>query len=120
MNPPQLPDPAREIEVTCADVARLAPQIGAGMVVLVDCREPHEWSFNHLPNSYHLPLGEIMGAKMVPSPLRGVPVITYCHHGMRSLKAARALRAAGHPAAYSMTGGIDIWSLEIDATVPRY
>jgi rhodanese-related sulfurtransferase len=120
MNPPQLPDPASEIEVACADVARLAPQIGAGMVVLVDCREPHEWSFNHLPNSYHLPLGEIMGAKMVPSPLCGVPVIVYCHHGMRSLKAARVLRAAGHPAAFSMTGGIDIWSLEIDAAVPRY
>ena len=120
MNPPQLPDPATEIEVTCADVACLAPQIGAGMVVLVDCREPHEWAFNHLPNSYHLPLGDIMGAKSPPAPLCGMPVIVYCHHGMRSLKAARALRAIGHDHAYSMAGGIDVWSLEIDAGVPRY
>ena len=120
MNPPQLPDPAREIEVTCTDVARLAPRIGAGMVVLVDCREPHEWAFNHLPNSYHLPLGEITGANAVPAPLCGVPVMYIVIMACVRSRPPGALRAVGHPSAYSMAGGIDRWSLEIDAAVPRY
>ena len=120
MNSPHLPDPAGSIEVGCTDVAGLAAVIGAGGVLLVDCREPHEWAFNHLPNSYHFPLGDILASKAVPGPMAGLPVVVYCHHGMRSLRAARALRAAGHPAAYSMAGGIDEWSLTVDPAVPRY
>ncbi|MGH9776221.1 MAG: hypothetical protein ACRD50_14885 [Candidatus Acidiferrales bacterium] len=42
------------------------------------------------------------------------------HYGMRSLDAAAWLRSQGIAGARSMCGGIDRWSIEIDASVPRY
>jgi len=46
--------------------------------------------------------------------------VLYCHHGVRSLKAALWLREQGIEQAQSLQGGIDRWSLEIDPAVPRY
>ena len=47
-------------------------------------------------------------------------VVTYCHHGVRSLTAAGILERNGYEQVYSLAGGIDAWSREIDANVPRY
>ena len=47
------------------------------------------------------------------------PLIVYCHHGVRSLYATQFLKYHGYDA-LSLAGGIDLWSLEIDPTVPRY
>ena len=47
-------------------------------------------------------------------------IIVYCHHGVRSLKVTSLLRQHGFGSAVSMAGGIDRWSVEVDATVPRY
>ena len=47
-------------------------------------------------------------------------VVVYCHHGMRSMQATQFLRARGHQYVFSMAGGIDAWSAEIDPAVPRY
>jgi rhodanese-related sulfurtransferase len=42
-----------------------------------------------------------------------------CHHGVRSLRAALALRQLGINAK-SMAGGIDLWSIDIDPAIRRY
>lgn len=47
-------------------------------------------------------------------------LIVYCHHGVRSVTAVKFLRANGFPRARNLAGGIDLWSLEIDPSVPRY
>ncbi|MEO1129948.1 MAG: rhodanese-like domain-containing protein [Planctomycetota bacterium] len=47
-------------------------------------------------------------------------VVVMCHHGIRSLSVAAVLRSIGFEEAYSMAGGIDRWSMEIDQAVPRY
>ena len=49
-----------------------------------------------------------------------MPLVVFCHHGIRSLQVAGWLRSQGLEDAASMAGGIDRWSLEIDPTVPRY
>ncbi len=46
-------------------------------------------------------------------------IICYCHHGVRSLVAAEFLTSQGYKA-YSLAGGIDQWSLEVDPKIPRY
>jgi rhodanese-related sulfurtransferase len=46
-------------------------------------------------------------------------VIVYCHHGARSLQAARFLRQRGIDAR-SLKGGLDRWSLTVDPNTPRY
>ena len=53
-------------------------------------------------------------------PLREAHVVVHCHHGGRSLQVAQWLRRQGFGRVQNMTGGIDAWSREIDAGVPRY
>ncbi|MEY4190445.1 MAG: hypothetical protein RIR17_1181, partial [Planctomycetota bacterium] len=51
---------------------------------------------------------------------QGAAVVVYCHHGVRSLSGAAILENAGFPPTYSLSGGLDAWSLKIDPTIPRY
>ena len=44
----------------------------------------------------------------------------YCHHGVRSLQVVSWLRQQGISSCYSLAGGIDRWSKEVDANVPTY
>lgn len=48
------------------------------------------------------------------------PLVVYCHHGVRSLAVAEWLAERGLSGIANLTGGIDAWSLEADASVPRY
>ena len=48
------------------------------------------------------------------------PVVVFCHHGIRSLQVVNWLHEQGVTNCLSMAGGIDRWSAEIDAGVPRY
>ncbi len=86
--------------------------------LLVDVREPNEFAICKIDGAKLIPLRE------VPSNLAQIEaaedVVLYCHHGMRSLDAAAWLRSQGVSGAKSMTGGIERWSTEIDAGVPRY
>ena len=47
-------------------------------------------------------------------------MIFYSHHGKRSQAAAGHFAALGFRSAFSLMGGIDAWSREIDPSVPRY
>ncbi len=48
------------------------------------------------------------------------PMVFYCHSGVRSLDAASYFAGHGFSNVKSLDGGIERWSLEIDAKVPRY
>ena len=106
------------IEVDCHAVAtRLR---AGGPFVLVDCREPDEHAIAHIAGARLIPLSELVARLAELEPFRDRELAVHCHHGGRSLKAARWLREQGFSRASSMAGGIDAWSLEIDPTVPRY
>jgi monothiol glutaredoxin len=47
-------------------------------------------------------------------------IVLHCHHGVRSRSAAEQLVQAGFRNVWNLTGGIDAWSTEVDASVPRY
>jgi len=66
----------------------------------------------------HIPLHELE-KRYEELPRDKKPLIIYCHHGVRSLYATQFLKYHGHDA-LSLAGGIDLWSIEIDPTVPRY
>lgn len=87
-------------------------------ILLVDVREPWEHAQCRIEGAELIPMGTI------PANLQKLDsdedVIFYCHHGMRSLDVANWLRSQGVAHAKSMAGGIDRWSAEIDAKVPRY
>ena len=53
------------------------------------------------------------------------PIVCYCHHGMRSQQVVAFLQRQGFESVYNLTGGIDAWSLMLEAEnnaspVPRY
>jgi len=99
----------------------VAKKLAAGEpVYLLDVREPWEYATSRLPDSTLIPLGELPQRIDEVEPPAGVPVVVYCHHGIRSLSGAAILEAKGFPEAYSLAGGIDGWSLLVDPTVPRY
>ena len=66
----------------------------------------------------HIPLDELQ-ARHQEIPRDKLPVIVYCHHGVRSLYAVQFLKFNGYDA-LSLRGGTEAWSLEIDPAVPRY
>jgi len=90
-------------------------------LVLIDVREPEEFA-----------VARIQGAELIP--MQSVPaqiqrlealadkgdLIVMCHHGVRSLQVAAWLRQQGVENCFSLAGGIDRWSREIDPTVPQY
>lgn len=89
-------------------------------VVIVDVRLKPEIDVAAIDAPFvHIPLDQIESrADEIES--QDAVVLTLCHHGVRSLKAALALRALGHPGAKSIAGGIELWSAAVDPKVPRY
>ncbi len=107
-----------DLEIHCS---RLQELVETGVPVrLIDCREPDEHEIGHLPGSELIPLGQI--ASEVPRlyPSKDTPLVIYCHHGMRSLRAATLLATMGYHKVCSLAGGIDRWSIEIDPSIKRY
>ena len=90
-------------------------------VYLLDVRQPEEYEICRLPGSHLIPLGELPQRAGEVDPPVGVPVVVYCHHGIRSLSGAAILeQAVGLGDVYSMSGGIEAWSQRVDPAVPRY
>jgi len=85
---------------------------------LIDVREEDEWQQARIEGARLVPLDELPQRLEELPPDR--PLVVHCHHGQRSLQAARFLRERGFESACSMRGGIDAWSREADASVPRY
>jgi sulfur-carrier protein adenylyltransferase/sulfurtransferase len=99
--------------------AVLRAELDAGTpVVLVDVREPHEWDLVHLDGAQLVPLGSLPAGAQQLDP--GAPLVTYCHHGARSLRAVDILRAAGFSRVRSLAGGIDAWAREVEPGMVRY
>ena len=89
-------------------------------VYLVDVRNYDEHAYCRLPDSLLVPLPELVGRVDEVQPPADALVVVYCHHGIRSLSGAAILEANGFQEAYSLAGGIDAWSAQIDPGVPRY
>lgn len=108
-----------DYEVTPRE-ARDALAVSTPRTILVDVRTTPEVEIASIPGAVHIPLDQIERRADEIDARPGDRVLTLCHHGVRSLKAALALRALGHPDAKSVAGGIELWSLAADASVPRY
>lgn len=88
-------------------------------VRLLDCREQGEYDLCRIEGARLLPMNSI------PMHLQeldddGPTLIVYCHHGVRSLSVVNWLRRNGVENCQSMSGGIDLWSRQVDPSVPRY
>jgi len=113
MTPPDLP-----LELDVHAVRRL--QDSGEPFLLLDCREPDEHAIARIPGSVLVPMNQVSERIGELESQRGGRIVVHCHHGGRSLRVTRWLRAQGFAGAQNMQGGIDAWSLEIDPATPRY
>lgn len=95
---------------------------GHGQPLVLDVREPHELSIaSVVPDGFEV-LSIPMG--VVPVRLQDLPanrpIACLCHHGARSMQVAMFLQSRGFEELANIAGGIDAWSAERDANVPRY
>ena len=87
---------------------------------LVDVREEDEFAVCKIDGAELLPLSSFVQDFAARLGDKSQVILLYCHHGMRSLRAAEYLANLGYTGVKSVSGGIDKWSLEIDQEVPRY
>jgi rhodanese-related sulfurtransferase len=104
-------------EISPRETKRLLDE---GKIVLIDCRRDEEYDAVRIMGAELFPLDDLGSMVEELEPYRGRPIVIHCHTGVRSLKAAAFLRAQGFEGARSMAGGIDLWSIDVDPSVPRY
>jgi rhodanese-related sulfurtransferase len=90
--------------------AEVAPTAVAELVssgaVLIDVREPDEWSAGHAPGAVFIPMGQVE-ARLDEVP-RDVAAVIVCRSGGRSGTVTHFLNSQGFNA-LNMSGGMNAW-----------
>jgi len=88
-------------------------------IQIVDVREDNEVAIGRIPNSIHIPLGQILSRMKDLDPNR--ETVVHCKMGGRSARAIEALQRSGFQGKLvNLKGGIIRWSDEVDPSVPKY
>ena len=77
--------------------------------LVLDVREPAEYSAGHIPNARNLPAGQLKDRLQELERWKARPVIVHCRNGQRSSAAAAALRQAGFTEAVKLRDGLTAW-----------
>ncbi|MBH0116495.1 ThiF family adenylyltransferase [Salinibacterium sp. NG253] len=91
---------------------------GDAPLQLVDIREPFEFAIAAIETAELIPLGGLEGR--LADIRTDIPVVVYCHHGIRSERALRMLQGAGFTNIRHLVGGIDDYAQVIDPALARY
>lgn len=104
-----------------------APDLAAWLVdavrakpMLLDVREAWEVQAAGLPGITHIPMSQIPARVDEIAGAGAVPIVVICHHGARSMQVAHFLESRGLGPLHNLAGGMEAWSLQVDALVPRY
>ncbi len=109
---------------TSGPVTAVSPEEAAVLLrdnpetVLLDVREPWELRVARISSAVHIPLA------LLPLRLteldRRLPHMVLCHHGGRSYQACLLLAKHGFSTVMNVQGGIHLWALTVDSSLPRY
>lgn len=84
----------------------------------IDVREPQEYALARVNEAELLPLTRFHEWIYTLNP--NEEIVVMCHHGIRSAHVCRYLAQNGFEKVFNLEGGIDLWSIEADESVPRY
>ena len=104
-------------DITVVDLKRMRDE-GSDVLVL-DVREDDEVATARLDDTLHIPMAAVP-ARVTELLPKDRAIVVMCHGGMRSERVATFLRENGFENVANLTGGIDAWSRQIDASVPLY
>ena len=109
-------------EIVEYDVFKAEKVIRDGGLLIVDVREPEEFSQGHLFGAINVPRGvlEFKTDSSYPGGIpdlynKSAPILLYCKSGARSALAAQSLGILGYKTVVSMAGGYLAWK---DANLP--
>lgn len=85
----------------------VADALAAGDILLVDVREPHEFEAQRIAGAVNLPLSAIDPAAVPDAGDK--TIVLSCAGGVRSVKAADYLQAAGLNIHHHLAGGLNAW-----------
>jgi len=109
-------DGMSEFDMTARE---LKAAIDAGRkLILLDVREPFEYSICHLQSSTLIPVDQL-SHRLKELDLND-EIVAYCHVGIRSAGAVSLLRKNGFTNVKNLTGGIDAWAAKVDPKMARY
>ncbi|HIK56811.1 MAG TPA: rhodanese-like domain-containing protein [Synechococcales cyanobacterium M55_K2018_004] len=94
-------------QVHAIDAQTLKQGLAQNAVILIDVREPAEFSAEHIPGAMLVPLSRFDPRK-IPQP-QGKQLVLYCHSAARSAIAAQKLLNAGFSQVAHLSGGIIAW-----------
>lgn len=84
-----------------------------GSSLILDVREPAEFSAGHLPGAINIPRG-VLEFKIDAQPefqgKQQASIVVYCQTGGRSALATHVLNQLGYEQAVSMAGGFKAWA----------
>lgn len=86
--------------------------------MLLDVREPWEFSICHIDGSRLLPMREIPGA--VHDLDNEQEIVVICHTGVRSLQVCYYLQHEGFSNVMNLSGGVHAWATIVDPKMPTY
>lgn len=80
--------------------------------LLLDVREPDEYEQGAIPQSIHIPRGQLESNIENRVPARSTPMVVMCAGGVRSAFAVQTLNQLGYTNSVSMDGGFNKWKDE--------
>jgi rhodanese-related sulfurtransferase len=84
----------------------------------IDVREPIEHEMASIEKAELLPLSVFND--WIDTLKKDEEIVVMCHHGIRSANVCMFLVRNGFEKVFNLDGGIDLWSKQVDETVPRY
>ena len=114
-------DAVQDFTISVHDLKAMLDERAAGSrdFVLVDVREPVEWSIVAIDGSEFIPKGEFLTGEAFEKLPQDKQVVLYCRSGGRSAEALVAAQGAGFDAIH-VGGGIIAWVSEFEPDKPTY
>lgn len=89
-------------------------------VLIIDCRTQQEREIAAIAGSMHVPFQDLAAHVESLRDHEDRVIVVHCHQGGRSLRMTALLRREGFPTVRSLAGGIHLWSIDVDPSVPTY
>ncbi len=106
-------NPMKSTDITPKE---LAAKIASGEeIVLIDVREPYEWSAGHLENARHIPMQQI--PHHVAELPRDRELVMICRSGSRSANVQQFLMSQGFTSVKNLAGGMQAWRRDVDPKI---
>ncbi|MGV3653920.1 MAG: rhodanese-like domain-containing protein [Noviherbaspirillum sp.] len=101
--------PALQRRGTKVSLLQATQLINQGKAIILDVRDPSEFSAGHMREARNIPLKELPKRVGELDKFKSKSVIVVCPNGVQSSKATAQLKSAGFGEVYSLSGGLSAW-----------